>query len=125
MLTGAFHYEILTVSLAGTKKQGSGIRYEMVHYMHVFFIFARVILSCVPSNSNLDMFIKKQNSSDFIFYSFIKFELKAFLTEYQITKTNPRLFWVSQMAIPIIVGAKFDEFIQLPIDLQWTIASQV
>lgn len=71
------------------------------------------------------MFIKKQNSSDFIFYSFIKFELKAFLTEYQITKTNPRLFWVSQMAIPIIVGAKFDEFIQLPIDLQWTIASQV
>ncbi|KAK4758951.1 hypothetical protein SAY87_020252 [Trapa incisa] len=30
----------------------------------------------------------------------------------------------NQMAIPIIVGTKFDEFIQLPIDLQWTIASQ-
>ncbi|PPS11722.1 hypothetical protein GOBAR_AA08932 [Gossypium barbadense] len=27
-------------------------------------------------------------------------------------------------AIPILIGTKFDEFIQLPIDLQWTIASQ-
>ncbi|XP_030546268.1 septum-promoting GTP-binding protein 1 isoform X2 [Rhodamnia argentea] len=31
----------------------------------------------------------------------------------------------NQTAIPIIVGTKFDDFIQLPIDLQWTIASQV
>ncbi|KAI6697496.1 hypothetical protein NL676_017615 [Syzygium grande] len=30
----------------------------------------------------------------------------------------------NQTAIPIIVGTKFDDFIQLPIDLQWTIASQ-
>lgn len=30
-----------------------------------------------------------------------------------------------QTAIPVMVGTKFDEFIQLPIDLQWTIASQV
>lgn len=30
-----------------------------------------------------------------------------------------------QTAIPILIGTKFDEFIQLPIDLQWTIASQV
>ncbi|XP_050205399.1 septum-promoting GTP-binding protein 1-like [Mercurialis annua] len=30
----------------------------------------------------------------------------------------------NQNAIPIIIGTKFDEFIQLPIDLQWTIASQ-
>ncbi|TYG90443.1 hypothetical protein ES288_A12G182500v1 [Gossypium darwinii] len=29
-----------------------------------------------------------------------------------------------QTAIPILIGTKFDEFIQLPIDLQWTIASQ-
>lgn len=27
-------------------------------------------------------------------------------------------------AIPVLVGTKFDDFIQLPIDLQWTIASQ-
>ncbi|VVA98830.1 unnamed protein product [Arabis nemorensis] len=30
----------------------------------------------------------------------------------------------NQTAIPVLVGTKFDEFIQLPIDLQWTIASQ-
>ncbi|KAH7533055.1 hypothetical protein FEM48_Zijuj04G0089300 [Ziziphus jujuba var. spinosa] len=30
----------------------------------------------------------------------------------------------NQTAIPIIVGTKFDDFIQLPIDLQWTIASE-
>ncbi|KFK39488.1 hypothetical protein AALP_AA3G250600 [Arabis alpina] len=35
----------------------------------------------------------------------------------QARKTN-------QTAIPVMVGTKFDEFIQLPIDLQWTIASQ-
>ncbi|CAL0328957.1 unnamed protein product [Lupinus luteus] len=27
-------------------------------------------------------------------------------------------------AIPVLIGTKFDDFIQLPIDLQWTIASQ-
>lgn len=30
----------------------------------------------------------------------------------------------NQNAIPIIIGTKFDDFIQLPIDLQWAIASQ-
>ncbi|CAN8258509.1 unnamed protein product [Cochlearia groenlandica] len=30
----------------------------------------------------------------------------------------------NQTAIPVMVGTKFDEFIQLPIDLQWAIASQ-
>ncbi|XP_022734200.1 septum-promoting GTP-binding protein 1-like [Durio zibethinus] len=30
----------------------------------------------------------------------------------------------NQTAIPILIGTKFDDFIQLPIDLQWTIASQ-
>ncbi|GAB2285282.1 hypothetical protein Dimus_019736 [Dionaea muscipula] len=30
----------------------------------------------------------------------------------------------NQTAIPILIGTKFDEFVQLPIDLQWTIASQ-
>ncbi|KAL0301805.1 UNVERIFIED_CONTAM: Septum-promoting GTP-binding protein 1 [Sesamum radiatum] len=27
-------------------------------------------------------------------------------------------------AIPVLIGTKFDEFVQLPMDLQWTIASQ-
>ncbi|KAK2988034.1 hypothetical protein RJ640_011297 [Escallonia rubra] len=30
----------------------------------------------------------------------------------------------NQTAIPVIVGTKFDDFVQLPMDLQWTIASQ-
>ncbi|KAG8364602.1 hypothetical protein BUALT_Bualt18G0014300 [Buddleja alternifolia] len=30
----------------------------------------------------------------------------------------------NQTAIPVMVGTKFDDFVQLPIDLQWTIASQ-
>ncbi|CAL5394097.1 unnamed protein product [Camellia sinensis] len=28
-------------------------------------------------------------------------------------------------AIPVLIGTKFDDFVQLPIDVQWTIASQV
>ncbi|GMI87521.1 hypothetical protein like AT3G21700 [Hibiscus trionum] len=30
----------------------------------------------------------------------------------------------NQTAIPILIGTKFDDFIELPLDLQWTIASQ-
>nr|XP_043622534.1 septum-promoting GTP-binding protein 1 [Erigeron canadensis] len=30
----------------------------------------------------------------------------------------------NQTAIPVMVGSKFDEFVQLPLDLQWEIASQ-
>lgn len=36
-----------------------------------------------------------------------------------------RLFLLLQNAIPVLIGTKFDDFIQLPIDLQWTVASQV
>lgn len=30
----------------------------------------------------------------------------------------------NQTAIPVMVGSKFDEFVQLPLDLQWTIANE-
>ncbi|KAA8526497.1 hypothetical protein F0562_008300 [Nyssa sinensis] len=30
----------------------------------------------------------------------------------------------NQTAIPILIGTKFDDFVQLPMNLQWTIASQ-
>lgn len=30
-----------------------------------------------------------------------------------------------QTAIPILIGTKFDDFVRLPPDLQWTIATQV
>ncbi|KAJ0539769.1 putative P-loop containing nucleoside triphosphate hydrolase [Helianthus annuus] len=29
-----------------------------------------------------------------------------------------------QNAIPILIGTKFDDFVRLPPDLQWTVASQ-
>ncbi|KAI8011894.1 Septum-promoting GTP-binding protein 1 [Camellia lanceoleosa] len=29
-----------------------------------------------------------------------------------------------ESAIPVLIGTKFDDFVQLPIDVQWTIASQ-
>lgn len=30
-----------------------------------------------------------------------------------------------QTAIPILIGTKFDDFVRLPPDLQWTIVTQV
>ncbi|KAK4343548.1 hypothetical protein RND71_036642 [Anisodus tanguticus] len=30
----------------------------------------------------------------------------------------------NQTAIPVMIGTKFDDFVKLPLDLQWTIASQ-
>nr|GMD37819.1 septum-promoting GTP-binding protein 1-like [Ipomoea batatas] len=30
----------------------------------------------------------------------------------------------NQTAIPVLIGTKFDDFVQLPLDLQWTIASE-
>lgn len=30
-----------------------------------------------------------------------------------------------QSAIPILIGTKFDDFVRLPPDLQWTIVTQV
>ncbi|KAJ8749321.1 hypothetical protein K2173_018804 [Erythroxylum novogranatense] len=55
---------------------------------------------------------------------FIMFDLTSRVTLnsvigwfHEARKWNPN-------AIPVIVGTKFDEFIQLPIDLQWEIASQ-
>ncbi|CAL5394194.1 unnamed protein product [Camellia sinensis] len=36
-----------------------------------------------------------------------------------------RIWEVAVTAIPVLIGTKFDDFVQLPIDVQWTIASQV
>nr|GMD33496.1 septum-promoting GTP-binding protein 1-like [Ipomoea batatas]GMD36911.1 septum-promoting GTP-binding protein 1-like [Ipomoea batatas] len=30
----------------------------------------------------------------------------------------------NQTAIPVMIGTKFDDFVELPLDLQWTIASE-
>ncbi|XP_057796656.1 septum-promoting GTP-binding protein 1-like [Salvia miltiorrhiza] len=44
--------------------------------------------------------------------------LKSVITWYQEARKY------NQTAVPVFIGTKFDEFIQLPIALQWTIASQ-
>ncbi|CAL5394257.1 unnamed protein product [Camellia sinensis] len=35
-----------------------------------------------------------------------------------------RIWEVAVTTIPVLIGTKFDDFVQLPIDVQWTIASQ-
>lgn len=44
--------------------------------------------------------------------------LKSVITWYQQARKY------NQTAILVLIGTKFDDFVQLPIDLQWTIASQ-
>lgn len=44
--------------------------------------------------------------------------LKSVITWYQEARKY------NQTAVPVFIGTKFDEFMQLPIDLQWTIASE-
>ncbi|XP_059597205.1 uncharacterized protein LOC100244716 isoform X1 [Vitis vinifera] len=52
--------------------------------------------------------------------------LLCFSSSFRLTFFSlSRLFLLLQNAIPVLIGTKFDDFIQLPIDLQWTVASQV
>ncbi|MCD9561555.1 septum-promoting GTP-binding protein 1 [Datura stramonium] len=44
--------------------------------------------------------------------------LKSVISWYQQARR-----W-NQTAIPVLVGTKFDDFVQLPLDVQWTIANQ-
>ncbi|KAM7271499.1 hypothetical protein ACFE04_030713 [Oxalis oulophora] len=70
------------------------------------------------SKDNVALACKDSVAILFMFDLTSRCTLKNAITWYQqARKCNPN-------AIPILVGTKFDEFIQLPIDLQWTIASQ-
>ncbi|CAL5394584.1 unnamed protein product [Camellia sinensis] len=35
-----------------------------------------------------------------------------------------KTLYIGGTAIPVLIGTKFNDFVQLPIDVQWTIASQ-
>ncbi|XP_028060794.1 septum-promoting GTP-binding protein 1-like [Camellia sinensis] len=37
---------------------------------------------------------------------------------------NKQFFKMPKTTIPVLIGTKFNDFVQLPIDVQWTIASQ-
>ncbi|CAM8877187.1 unnamed protein product [Rhodiola kirilowii] len=52
------------------------------------------------------------------------FDLTSRCTLKSVVKWYKQARRWNQSAIPIMVGTKFDDFIQLPIDLQWTIASE-
>ncbi|CAN1220281.1 Septum-promoting GTP-binding protein 1 [Linum perenne] len=54
----------------------------------------------------------------------IMFDLTSRVTLNGVMKWYQEARKWNQTAIPILIGTKFDDFIQLPIDLQWTIASQ-
>lgn len=32
---------------------------------------------------------------------------------------------IEQTAIPVLIGTKFDDFVKLPIEIQWTVVEQV
>ncbi|XP_061962471.1 septum-promoting GTP-binding protein 1-like [Populus nigra] len=54
----------------------------------------------------------------------IMFDLTSRVTLNSVIRWYQEARRWNQTAVPVIIGTKFDDFIQLPIDLQWTIASQ-
>ncbi|KAH0984113.1 hypothetical protein GBA52_011290 [Prunus armeniaca] len=72
----------------------------------------------LKSQDNIPVACKDSVAILFMFDLTSRCTLNSVITWYhQARKWN-------QAAIPILIGTKFDDFIQLPIDLQWTIASQ-
>lgn len=78
---------------------------------------------------------RKYNQVLFKYYIFLRCNLSTFSPSFLIyilvrnnfaqLSLNHFFLLVTQTAVPVFIGTKFDEFIQLPIALQWTIASQV
>ncbi|CAK7348964.1 unnamed protein product [Dovyalis caffra] len=54
----------------------------------------------------------------------IMFDLTSRITLNSVIRWYQEARKWNRTAVPVIIGTKFDEFIQLPVDLQWTIASQ-
>ncbi|CAI9294742.1 unnamed protein product [Lactuca saligna] len=52
------------------------------------------------------------------------FDLTSRCTLNSVINWHQQARTYNQSAIHVMVGSKFDEFVQLPLDLQWTIASQ-
>lgn len=52
------------------------------------------------------------------------FDLTSRCTLNSVINWHQQARYHNQMAIPVMVGSKFDEFVKLPLDLQWTIANQ-
>ncbi|XP_062152459.1 septum-promoting GTP-binding protein 1 isoform X2 [Alnus glutinosa] len=54
----------------------------------------------------------------------LMFDLTSRCTLNNVIRWHQEAIKWNQTAIPVLIGTKFDDFIQLPIDLQWTIGSQ-
>ncbi|WOL15140.1 hypothetical protein Cni_G23921 [Canna indica] len=54
----------------------------------------------------------------------IMFDLTSRSTLNNVLSWYQRARKWNKMAIPILVGTKFDDFVQLPLDMQWTIVNQ-
>ncbi|KAI3753340.1 hypothetical protein L2E82_25391 [Cichorium intybus] len=52
------------------------------------------------------------------------FDLTSRCTLNSVINWHQQARTYNQTAIPVMVGSKFDEFVKLPLDLQWTIANQ-
>ncbi|KAM0007642.1 putative small GTPase, P-loop containing nucleoside triphosphate hydrolase [Helianthus debilis subsp. tardiflorus] len=55
---------------------------------------------------------------------FFMFDLTSRRTLYSVINWHQQARNYNQTAMLVMVGSKFDEFVQLPLDLQWTIASE-
>ncbi|XP_060209580.1 septum-promoting GTP-binding protein 1-like [Lycium barbarum] len=55
---------------------------------------------------------------------FFMFDLTSRCTLSSVLSWHQQARQWNQTAIPVMIGTKFDDFVKLPLDLQWTIASQ-
>ncbi|OIT24420.1 PREDICTED: septum-promoting GTP-binding protein 1-like [Nicotiana attenuata] len=72
----------------------------------------------VSAPTNIPMACKDSVAMCFMFDLTSRCTLNSVISWYQQARQY------NQTAIPVMIGTKFDDFVKLPLDLQWTIASQ-
>ncbi|OIT31078.1 PREDICTED: septum-promoting GTP-binding protein 1-like isoform X2 [Nicotiana attenuata] len=72
----------------------------------------------VSASTQIPIACKDSVAMLFMFDLTSRCTLKSVISWYQQARQ-----W-NQTAIPVMIGTKFDDFVQLPLDMQWTIASQ-
>ncbi|KAM7498283.1 hypothetical protein LguiA_022697 [Lonicera macranthoides] len=110
----------------GREKEGKGFNIRGVNQMDKTLSVrgARISFSLWEvaggdsSNDHIPLACKDSVAMIFMFDLTSRCTLNSILSWYQQARK-----W-NQTAIPVLVGTKFDDFVQLPIDLQWAIASQ-
>ncbi|KAK1396088.1 septum-promoting GTP-binding protein 1-like [Heracleum sosnowskyi] len=112
----------LTKYVGREKEEGKGLNYQMDKTMYVSG--ARIAFSICEvqgtdnSQSHLQLACKDSVAMLFMFDLTSRCTLNSVINWYKEARK-----W-NQSAMPVLVGTKFDDFVQLPLDLQWTIANQ-